>query len=511
MEEKRIQNLLQKLLNTDENENIADIPEYDEIFLNFKEFLFHQKRNLVIDIFNKMIDTKTNDFKEMIFNFLNRADKIPENTDSIILIAGISENFPETVNLQLEQLKEITDFNNRKVITDKEIFTIDDKSTIIIDDALSVENTESGITVFIHISDPSIYISKGDAFDIEAMNRVLNIYLPHKVIPMFPFELSAGLLSLIEQTNKPAVTMEIKFNKQYEMTGFNIYPSLIHITKRLDYITADEILNKNILETNYAPQLLTLFNLAEKLKQYRIRNGAVIFNKPDIKVKLKNDEIIVTKINKDSQSKLIVTELMILANHLMAKFTDENKIPVIYRTQDTPLKPIPEELRIFKEYNPVLFRRLMMKYPSSKFGLYCLPHSTIGLDGYTQYTSPIRRYNDFLIMRQLSSFFNNKRQAYDHNEMLQVFIDIEKKIFQIKTLQNAVKSQYLLEYLKRNAMQEKFLGIVTKKTNTGYIVELSDFLISGFLSCAKQFETGDLIDVYIDTLNPCKNKLRLKI
>ena len=271
------------------------------------------------------------------------------------------------------------------------------------------------------------------------------------------------------------------------------------------------MLKEKKLEIPYTTQLLLLHELAVELRNRRIINGAVIFEKPDINVRVKGDEITVTRIEKDSLSKMLISEFMILANHLMAKFTDEHKISVIYRIQDSPREEIPAEQRILKEYNPVLFRNLMMKFPSSKFSLYSSQHSSVGVSGYSQFTSPIRRYNDFLTMRQLSTFFNNEPQAYDHNEMLLAFIDIEKKINQIKTLQNSVKSQYLLKYLTRYSPQEKFTAIITKTTRSGYIAELSDYLVSGFLSCMKQLEPGDIVQIYIDSIDAGKNKLWLKI
>ncbi|MBP7652216.1 RNB domain-containing ribonuclease [Candidatus Dependentiae bacterium] len=510
-ENKKNLGLLKKLISLDEEEEIEKSGDYEIIFKSFENFLFCNNHDKIIKMFSEIIDPQKNDIRKNIYDILFRANRISPEADPITLVAGITEEFSDDVKSAVIKLREFDDFTGRTLIKDKNIFTVDDKSTMIIDDAVSIEETESGYSIFVYISDPSVYVDKGGFIDNEAINRVMNIYLPHKVIPMFPLELSAGLSSLIEQTDKPVVTMEIRFDKSFGIISYSVYPGVIRVSKKLSYSEVDTIMNEKKNENQISAQFCILKKITDSLRNERIRNGAVIFNKPEVEVRLYGNEITVTKINKDSPSKLIIAELMIFANHLMSKFCDDNNIPIIYRMQDAPFYDILPEERVFSEYNPVLFRKLLTKYPSSKYGMYRMPHSTIGLDGYTQYTSPVRRYNDFLIIRQLSGFFENKLMNYDHSEMLTMFIDIEKKINKIKMLQSNVKTQWIFEYLKRYQMNELFNGIVIKKIPAGYFVELEDYLVTGFLSTSKQFEPGHKVQIFIDEIYPEKNKLRLKL
>src|SRR2546430_9037030 len=161
----------------------------------------------------------------------------------------------------------------------------------------------------------------------EAARRSSTIYLPSITVRMFPDRLSTDLASLRVGVPRPAFTVEMRFDKQGNRIGYRIALSTIQVQKRLSYDEADQI-----IETD--PVLCALRQLAKQLHDARSKRGAITFRRPELKIRVRGDEIEITKINPNSSSRFIVSEMMILANGLAADFASLNSIPVIYRTQE---------------------------------------------------------------------------------------------------------------------------------------------------------------------------------
>jgi len=265
--------------------------------------------------------------RDAAYDILLRAGRVDPTLDRFLVTAGIDPHFSSTLIEAAAQLMPFTHIPARLDYQDAPAFTIDDEDTREVDDALTVRWEGDEIVVGIHIADVSAFVTKGDILDAEASRRSSTIYLPSITVPMFPERLSTDLASLRTAVPRPAFTVEVRFDKQANRAGYRIALSTINVQKRLSYDEADQIIESD-------PALYTLHRIAKQLRDARSNRGAITFRRAELKIRVKGDEIQITKINPNSPSRFVVSEMMILANGLAADFASVNSIPVIYRTQE---------------------------------------------------------------------------------------------------------------------------------------------------------------------------------
>ena len=264
--------------------------------------------------------------RDAAYDILLRAGRVDPTLDRFLVTAGIDPHFSSPL-IEAAQLTPYTHSPARLDYQDAPAFTIDDEDTREVDDALTVRWEGDEIVVGIHIADVSAFVAKGDILDAEASRRSSTIYLPSITVPMFPERLSTDLASLRTEVPRPAFTVEVRFDKQANRAGYRIALSTINVQKRLSYDEADQI-----IETD--PALYILHRIAKQLHDSRSNRGAITFRRAELKIRVKGEEIQITKINPNSPSRFVVSEMMILANGLAADFASVNSIPVIYRTQE---------------------------------------------------------------------------------------------------------------------------------------------------------------------------------
>src|SRR5438874_4023115 len=264
--------------------------------------------------------------RDTAYDILLRGGRVDPSLDRFLVTAGIEPHFSPQLLEAAEQLPGYTHVSSRVDYQDAAAFTIDDEDTREVDDALTLRWEGDEILVGIHIADVSAFVTKGDLLDAEAARRSSTIYLPSITVRMFPDRLSTDLASLRVGVPRPAFTVEVRFDKQGNRIGYRIALSTIQVQKRLSYDEADQI-----IETD--PVLCALRQIAKQLHDARSKRGAITFRRPELKIRVRGDEIEITKINPNSSSRFIVSEMMILANGLAPSFASLNSMPVIYRTQ----------------------------------------------------------------------------------------------------------------------------------------------------------------------------------
>jgi exoribonuclease-2 len=352
----------------------------------------------------------------------------------------------------------------RKDLTRLMTFSIDDITTLDIDDALSCSpRIEGGWSVGIHIADPGAIVANSSPLDLEARSRGTSVYLATGHIPMFPLALSEGRMSLFAGQLRPAMTTQIEFNESLEIESWEIFPSLIKTGHRLTYDEVDALLEAEQTQPLHIA-LQDLAYLSSELFQNRISDGATSFSIPEVKIKVDfsngEPEVSCTPVDNDTPSRTMVSEMMILANGLMARFCHKHQIPTIYRAQDPPEGPlIDDQILALPEGLPRTFailRRMkrgdITTKPSQHFGL--------GLPMYVQATSPIRRYSDLFCQRQVSAFLRGEQMPYDEDALMKIAATVENTTREAMMTERETKRYWTLHFLK--ALQnEQVEAIVT--------------------------------------------------
>ena len=289
-----------------------------------------------------------------------------------------------------------------KDLTDLKTFIIDSKNPIEIDDAISLEIKDNVKNIWIHLSYPSKLFKFNSEIDINAKNRSSSLYLVDKCISMLP-------KNIIEESNlkknKLCETLSacIELNENGSIKKYKILETLIKPNYEFTYEDTNEILE---LEPKEEYELILLNKLLKKSYNYRKKKGALTFNNTYTKI-LNNNNSISFETIEITQAHKLVSEAMILMGNITSDYLLKNNIPAPFRSQkiNCDSKNILER----NLNSPVKYIILKQFIGKSFISIKSDIHETLGLDSYVQTTSPLRRYLDLLVQRQLYLNINNKK------------------------------------------------------------------------------------------------------
>jgi exoribonuclease-2 len=434
---------------------------------------------------------------------LSAAGKVPPDADRFLLTAGVEIQFSKPALDECAQLRAYVSEGSRFREQREFIFSIDDEDTEDIDDALTVKETSGGFAVGIHIADVSYFVSKDDILDLEAFRRKSSLYLPQKKIRMFPDRLSNDLSSLRAAEVRPTVMFEVDFGDDLSIRSNRIILSEVQVSNRLTYDEADKLLESEG-PNGIGASLGLLDRATRSLLQERIEAGALVIRRPELKIVLKDKKIELKVLEPDSPSRRIVSELMILGNRLAAEYARDNGLPIIYRAQNPPTGEIPK----MSTYDPLLANQIFSKLEPGKLSLLPQRHFGLGLDSYTQLTSPIRRYADLVLQRQLSAHLGSLPLPYDAQEMLQILGTLQAADADLKGLERRANRIYLLKYLEEHYTEETMEAVIVRAVSSGYLAETKELFIKGIVSGAGPLELGAVIEVRLGRIDPDRGYLQ---
>ncbi len=436
--------------------------------------------------------------RELGVSILKKTHRLPECADEYLLANGIHAGFAPDV---LEAASKIMPYaaGGRTDLTALEVFSIDDEWTREIDDALSYEEHADGTsTVGIHLATLVPFVKKNDLLDTIAAERPLSLYLPTTTVMMFPEALGCGAASLNAGEIRPAMSCIVDFDTDGDIADWRIVQSQIRVTHRLTYIGADEI-----LERGGDDSLTKALAGLEKLSRRRLSNredaGAVSLNRPEIKIVVSREgDITISRENQDSPSHRLVQEFMILANHIAAKFSLRNDVPIIYRCQEMPL----DDVHSVVNYDPIEFDQQVRKMKRTRLSTYPDPHFGLGLDLYTQISSPLRRYADMVIQRQIAATLAETPLPYTQQELFGVLDNVERVAARNRALERDSHKRWMLEYLKRNFLGKILGATVVRFEGNLVLAELNDFYERGIVITRDRPYIGDELRVRITDIKP---------
>ena len=468
-----------------------------------KSFYLFEKESTHYALGKAMLEKAGIRDSEAIFQLLVKLGIWDKNENIELHRYKIPITFPAEVTKSAAELagstSDISTYRGREDLTMLPVITIDGQSTTDFDDALSIEEMDDHYRLGIHISDVGHYIKKEDIIDQEALVRGSSIYMLDRKIPMIPACLAEDLCSLKAGELRPAISVIVKLSRFFQIIDFEIIPSLVRVKQQLTYYDVNLIAEDD-------REIGILYDIAKKFREFRLGRGAVQITLPEINIRInETGELTINRMQRESPGRMLVEEIMIMANWLMARFLAKQDAPAIFRSQPEPRG------RLYKGNEGSLFQNWMQRKLLSRYVLGMEPehHSGLGLEAYVTATSPIRKYYDFATQRQIRAVLGLE-EPYSIEEIQRIIQLLERSVSCVLKIQNSRHRYWLLKYLETRIGQKEEAVVLFKRKNS-YRILIKEYMIECELSASSgiDLKPEDLIQIRLQHVNARKDVLSM--
>jgi ribonuclease R len=453
--------------------------------------------------------------------------------EKILAVAAMPIEFPSAARAQGETTKQevgVSDLVDRIDLRDRRFCTIDPETARDFDDALCIEDgPDGGTRVWVAVADVSHYVRWDDALDKEAILRGVSVYLPDRVIPMLPHELSSGICSLNPDVDRCAMVVRLDYDAAANLRDTAYAAAVIRSQARLDYPGVAAALRGDFRGRReaYRPwveELARLDALAKTLRAQRRARGTLELDLPEAKVVLDADDprlvrdVVRAKGDPDVKGAYqLVEEFMIAANEAVGRFFRKRGAPTVWRVHAPPRRERVEELAeilgglgidvdVEDAMTPIGMKTVLEKVAETSasralsflvlrslkqavWDTVPIGHFGLASGEYVHFTSPIRRYPDLIVHRLLKHYLHKdgfpSGGAYRDlpppasrlGELAAMSSGHERRAMEAE--REAV-SMYRA-YMMRDQIGERFPGSVSAVTSFGAFVEIEQPFVEGLI------------------------------
>ena len=488
---------------------------------------------------------------------------------SILAEYGLPYSFPEEVEREAQEIDQRIlerEVEKRRDMRNICTFTIDPKDAKDFDDALSIQKLENGNwEIGVHIADVSHYVVPGTLLDEEAYERATSVYLVDRVVPMLPEVLSNQVCSLRPNEDKYTFSAVFELNENSEVQNEWFGRTVTHSDRRFSYEEAQERIETQ--EGDLTEEILVLDRLAKILRKRRIDDGAITFDRSEVRFNLDENSQpigVYFKVSKDSNH--LIEEFMLLANRKVSEFVSLKKggspsdLTFIYRIHDDPDPTKLEALRDFvrtfgykmdlantkkvaQSLNQLLsdvkgkgeenmIETLAMRSMSKAiYSTAPIGHYGLGFAYYSHFTSPIRRYPDLIAHRLLQHYLDGGKSVNKEE------IEVKSKHCSSRERLAADAERDSIKFMQVKFMEkhlgEEFTGVISGVADFGFWVQIPENGAEGLIKLrdlmddsysydqknhlvqgsrtGNQYQLGDKVTIKVMKANLVQKQLDFKV
>lgn len=452
-----------------------------------------------------------------VVDILGTAGQNNAEMHAILAEFGLPYKYPESVERAADKIADevsAEDMDGREDFRGITTFTIDPKDAKDFDDALSAKRLDNGNwEIGVHIADVTHYVQPGGIIDKEAFNRATSVYLVDRTIPMLPERLCNKICSLRPDEEKLCFSAIFELNSDADVINSRICRTVIKSDRRFTYEEAQEVIESG--EGDYKEEILAMNDLAQKLRDKRFKNGAINFDRYEVKFEIDEQGKPISvyfKVSKEANK--LIEEFMLLANRTVAEFIGKplkgkkNKC-FVYRIHELPDPDKMENLASFirrfgyklktegskREVSTGINKLLdnvqgkpeenlietvaIRAMQKARYSTENIGHYGLAFEYYTHFTSPIRRYPDIMVHRLLERYLAGGRSVIQ--KKYEEFCDHCSNMEQVAA--NAERAS--IKYKQVEFMKEKlgmvYDGVISGVTEWGLYVELNENKCEGMV------------------------------
>lgn len=394
----------------------------------------------------------------------------------------------------------------RRDLTHLRCVTIDDDDTLDIDDALALEHGADGrCRIWIHVADPGRLIQANSPLDCEARRRGSSLYLAQGTLPMFPANLSHGPLSLRQGIRSAAWSIWAELDEHGDLADYGLCRSWICPTYRLSYEDADDLIE---LAPPQEAELAELEGWMQRRRRWRLSRGGLQLDLAEGRIRCVDGEACVV-ITEPSASRSLVAEAMILAGAVVAQFAAQQGLALPYRSQLPAELPPAAELQALPD-GPVRYAAIKRCLSRGLVGTQPAAHFSLGLAAYVQATSPIRRYGDLVVQRQLADLLSGQPplDAAQLQELIDVFDASVRQGLAIAREDQRHWQQVWFANQRGQQWGAQFLRWLRPQDHLG-LVRIESVAMDLAAECPGGSKPGDQLLLRVHQVDPLRDQLRL--